>query len=471
MSARPPLSELYYDPNYNPGLSVLTFTSIYGNNTDISFDDLQSIVNQRINESIMFGVRCGAACLTLVIMWMISKNKRTPIFIINQCSLVLIIVHSGLYFAYLLSNFSSITFTLTGFPQFVSRNNVHVFGAANIIQVLLIASIEISLIFQIRVIFKGDNFKRVGNCLLAIATALGIVTVVMYFVTAVTGMIAVYDDVNSSAQIYFNVSTILLATSINFMTVILIVKLVLAIRSRRFLGLKQFDNFHILLIMASQTLIIPSIMFILAYSLNADLHADELVVIGTLLVVLSLPLSSMWASAANNSLKPSSIVADTCSRKDNASSIYAPSIGSTLISKIISKFPPLNHKSNYSSDEKSERTYIGQYDAEKNSFSPGSHHSDNDKDPFSVDVSSLQTSIRSKPTQQSNKEPYSAYAETDEEAKKFWSNLNSSRISSITPNDMRTTNYSNQNSDFTNIPHMNDDDEFLETKRITLKEQ
>ena len=337
----------------------------------------------------------------------------------------------------------------------------------------MIASIEISLIFQIRVIFKGDNFKRVGNCLLVIATALGIATVVMYFLTAVTGMIAVYDDVNSSAQIYFNISTILLATSINFTTVILIVKLVLAIRSRRFLGLKQFDNFHILLIMASQTLIIPSIMFILAYSLNADLHADELVIIGTLLVVISLPLSSMWASAANNSLKPSSIVADTCSRKDNASSIYAPSIGSTLISKIISKFPPLNHKSNYSSDEKSERTYIGQYDAQKNSFLPGSYHSDNDNDPFSVEFISLQTSITSKPTQQSNKEPYSAYAETDEEAKKFWSNLNSSRISSITPNGMRTINYSNQNSDFTNIPNMNDDDddEFLETKLITLREQ
>ena len=45
------------------------------------------------------------------------------------------------------------------------------------------------------------------------------------------------------------------------MTILLIGKLIIAIRTRRYLGLKQFDSFHILLIGFSQTLIIPSIIF------------------------------------------------------------------------------------------------------------------------------------------------------------------------------------------------------------------
>lgn len=129
----------------------------------------------------MFGVRCGAAALTLIVMWMTSRSRKTPIFIINQVSLFLIILHSALYFKYLLSNYSSVTYALTGFPQFISRGDVHVYGATNIIQVLLVASIETSLVFQIKVIFTGDNFKRIGLMLTSISFTLGIATVTMSF--------------------------------------------------------------------------------------------------------------------------------------------------------------------------------------------------------------------------------------------------------------------------------------------------
>ncbi len=78
-------------------------------------------------------------------------------------------------------------------------------------------------------------------------------------------MKAVYNntDYPGDATIY-NAAIICLASSINFMTLLLIYKLAHAIKSRRFLGLKQFDSFHILLIMSSQSLIIPSILYILA---------------------------------------------------------------------------------------------------------------------------------------------------------------------------------------------------------------
>lgn len=301
MSGRiPQLSPLAFNESYNPGESSLSFTSIYGPDTDITFNDAQDLINKKMRQGILFGVRCGAATLTIIIMWMMSKKRSTPIFIINQISLVLIVVHSGLYFKYLLSPISSLTYSLTGFQQVLSRYDIHIYGAANMFQVLLVASIEVSLVFQIRIMFTSISYKRLGYMCLSISIGLGLATVGLYFMTAVKGMIALYQGTRTNAAKYFNISTIMLSTSINFMTFILVVKLVLALRSRRFMGLRQFDSFHILLIMTFQSLLVPSILFILAYSLNEHSGTDVLTTVATLLVVLSLPLSSLWATANNN---------------------------------------------------------------------------------------------------------------------------------------------------------------------------
>lgn len=326
----PQLSDLFYNASYDPGASLLTYTSIYGNDTTLSFHELETLIHKRMIEAIMFGVRCGAASITLIIMWLVTKNKRTPIFTINQISLVLIVIHSALYFSYLLSHLSSVTFMITGFPQYITRNNIHLYGAANIFQVLLVASIETSLVFQVKVIFTGDNFKKMGRLALFVSSALGLATVAMYFVTAIKGMIATYKNVNSSDNSYFNISTILLASSINLMSVILAIKLIMAIRMRRFLGLKQFDSFHILLIMCLQSLIVPSILFILSYSLPAGKGTDVLITVGTLLVVLSLPLSSMWATASSQASVPSSFGMKFSSDEEDGSNASVFSKANTL---------------------------------------------------------------------------------------------------------------------------------------------
>ncbi|KZV11574.1 STE2 [Saccharomyces cerevisiae] len=425
--AAPSLSNLFYDPTYNPGQSTINYTSIYGNGTTITFDELQGLVNSTVTQAIMFGVRCGAAALTLIVMWMTSRSRKTPIFIINQVSLFLIILHSALYFKYLLSNYSSVTYALTGFPQFISRGDVHVYGATNIIQVLLVASIETSLVFQIKVIFTGDNFKRIGLMLTSISFTLGIATVTMYFVSAVKGMIVTYNDVSATQDKYFNASTILLASSINFMSFVLVVKLILAIRSRRFLGLKQFDSFHILLIMSCQSLLVPSIIFILAYSLKPNQGTDVLTTVATLLAVLSLPLSSMWATAANNASKTNTITSDFTTSTDRfypgtLSSFQTDSINndakSSLRSRLYDLYP---RRKETTSDKHSKRTFVSETadDIEKNQFYqlPTPTSSKNTRiGPF-ADASYKEGEV----------EPVDMYTPdtaADEEARKFWTEDN-----------------------------------------------
>lgn len=358
------ISSLAYNQSYNPNDGLLSFTSIYGNDTVVTFDYIQNLVNRKIAEGIVFGTRCGAATLTLVIMWMISKSWKTPVFIMNQISLSLIIIHSGLYFRSILSGYASIAYVLTGFPQLISPSDLHSYAACNIIQVLLVASIETSLIFQVRVIFADDKSRRFGLIFTTMAAALGLATIGMYFYSAIRPIITLYDESAENYPTYFNVALILLASSINFTTFLLVIKLIFAVRSRRFLGLKQFDSFHILLIICFQTLLVPSLLFILAYSLPENKNTDFLIPIATLMVVLSLPLSSMWATAASNVFKPSlssGFSPSSCGFSSGSDSLQS-STKRGLREKIYDLYP--RHATD--GDKNSERTYCERGDLEKN---------------------------------------------------------------------------------------------------------
>ncbi|CAR28408.1 ZYRO0F03300p [Zygosaccharomyces rouxii] len=346
---------------YNPMNAYVTFTSIYGDDTMVRFKDVELVVNKRVTEAIMFGVKVGAASLTLIIMWMISKKRTTPIFIINQSSLVFTIIHASLYFGYLLSGFGSIVYNMTSFPQLISSNDVRVYAATNIFEVLLVASIEISLVFQVKVMFANNNGRRWTWCLMVVSIGMALATVGLYFATAVELIRAAYSNDTVSRHVFYNVSLILLASSVNLMTLMLVVKLVLAIRSRRFLGLKQFDSFHILLIMSCQTLIAPSILFILGWTLDPHTGNEVLITVGQLLIVLSLPLSSMWATTANNTSSSSSSVScnDSSFGNDNLCSK-----SSQFRRTFMNRFRPKS----VNGDGNSENTFVTIDDLEKSVF-------------------------------------------------------------------------------------------------------
>ncbi|GMM41261.1 Pheromone alpha factor receptor [Hanseniaspora uvarum DSM 2768] len=304
MSSINPAEQLvpdYFNTTFNPSDIILTYESAFSLETTITFGQLQQWVESKLKYAIIYGTRIGAAGVAFLILLIVTKNKKSPIFVINIFSLLFIILHSGVYLKYLKSNYSSITYSFTYFEQMVKRADIYTSGAANMLEVFLVFFVELSLVFQVYTIFKSTSNKRLGQAWITLSSGIGITTVGLYFASAIKTIKAVYNntDYSGDATIY-NAAIICLASSINFMTLLLIYKLAHAIKSRRFLGLKQFDSFHILLIMSSQSLIIPSILYILAYGLPAHDGTPSLQAIATLIVVLSLPLSSMWAGASNS---------------------------------------------------------------------------------------------------------------------------------------------------------------------------
>lgn len=416
----------------------------------VQFKDVEVVVNKRVTEAIMFGVKVGAASLTLIIMWMISKKRTIPIFIINQSSLIFTIIHSSLYFGYLLSGYGGIAYSLTSFPQLITSNDVHLYAATNIFQVLLVVSIETSLVFQVKVMFANNSGRKWTWCLMSLSIAMALATVGLYFATAIELIKAAYSRNSVNHHIFYNVSLILLASSVNLMTLILVIKLVLAIRSRRFLGLKQFDSFHILLIMSCQTLIAPSILFILGWTLEPRTGNGVLITVGQLLIVLSLPLSSMWATAANDTSSSGNSVSFNDSSYGN-DDLYSNGKCLQFKRSFLNRF----HGKPNNEDCDSENTFVAIDDLEKNIFhelpTPVSGES-------KVDLPDHASCLSSQ------KKGPQVHASTADSDKGFWSSTScgSSPL-------RKTSMVSSENLPPHILASCDDDQGILESKKIVLK--
>ncbi|KAF6066721.1 Fungal pheromone mating factor STE2 GPCR family protein [Candida albicans] len=214
------------------------------------------------------------------------------------------------------SPLNSLSFVFTGWydgSSFISSD------VTNGFKCILYALVEISLGFQVYVMFKTSNLKIWGIMASLLSIGLGLIVVAFQINLTILSHIRFSRAISTNRSeeesssslssdsvgyvinsIWMDLPTILFSISINIMTILLIGKLIIAIRTRRYLGLKQFDSFHILLIGFSQTLIIPSIILVVHYFYLSQNKDSLLQQISLLLIILMLPLSSLWAQTANN---------------------------------------------------------------------------------------------------------------------------------------------------------------------------
>lgn len=294
----------------DPRFVELTY-SVLGNELAVTFQDLDSYMKESLNLSILYGVAIGAAIILLFFNWVSVKAKRTPMFVLNQLSLILLIVKSALYLTYLLGPLASLAFSFTGMLIPDTYSSYRVTVASNVIHTLLIATIEASLCYQVFIVFCSPSDRKLGMILTLIFAVISLTTVAFYIYTTTNTAIMYQQlfsqtqNVNRAGTWANNIQFIFFATSINLISCILIMKLVLAIRTRRYLGLKQFDSFHMLTLISTQVMIIPSILVIVNYK-SDQYSSTTLANISVLIIVLLLPFSSMWSASANNNSLPTS---------------------------------------------------------------------------------------------------------------------------------------------------------------------
>ncbi|KAI5954588.1 STE2 [Candida jiufengensis] len=271
----------------------------------VPFSYLDAYHKQQLNNAIVLGATIGASSMLMIMLiGILYKNfktlKTSLLFNLNIGILLSIVIRSGCYLNYLLNNLASISFNFTGIyngESFASSD------AANAFKVLLITLIQVSLVYQIFIMFKTPTFKNWGIMASVLAGLLALASIGTQIYNAIKSHIAFTAGTSGSPiaidDFLMDLPTILFSVSINIISVLLVIKLGLAIKKRRYLGLKQFDSFHILFIMSTQTMIIPSIILFIHY-FNYKHANTTLVNVSLLLIVISLPLSSLWAQTANN---------------------------------------------------------------------------------------------------------------------------------------------------------------------------
>jgi len=272
---------------------------------EVPFYAIDNYHYSRMENAVVLGATIGACSMLLIMLiGILFKNfqrlRKSLLFNINFAILLMLILRSACYINYLMNNLSSISFFFTGIfddESFMSSD------AANAFKVILVALIEVSLTYQIYVMFKTPMLKSWGIFASVLAGVLGLATLATQIYTTVMSHVNFVNGTTGSplqvTSAWMDMPTILFSVSINVLSMFLVCKLGLAIRTRRYLGLKQFDAFHILFIMSTQTMIIPSIILFVHYFDQND-SQTTLVNISLLLVVISLPLSSLWAQTANN---------------------------------------------------------------------------------------------------------------------------------------------------------------------------
>ncbi|CDK26013.1 unnamed protein product [Kuraishia capsulata CBS 1993] len=291
----------------NPEDILLNYTSPYGN-TSIAFGDLDSWFRNELATAAVFGARISVSAMTIVVSWIVSKNRRAPIFIVNQLALLSISIHSGLYLRFLNGVYGSIAFNFSLY-DYTNHDATVTSVVTNTFQILVIGFIEASLVLQTYTIFRSPNrmMQVFGIAATVMACLLGLITTGLYFATAVysninltsTSLVATPSWVGAVPLAVFTASFVIVSLMLN-------VKLFIAIRTRRYLGLKQFDIFHILFIMSSQTMVIPTAIIIASFCTNGKVTYNYLSAIGTLLVATSLPLTTMWANSSIKETTPCS---------------------------------------------------------------------------------------------------------------------------------------------------------------------
>ncbi|ODV95992.1 hypothetical protein PACTADRAFT_2293 [Pachysolen tannophilus NRRL Y-2460] len=377
--------------SFDPETQELSFISAYGE-TEITFKDIESFVSSNISLAVIYGCRVGCAGLMFLILRLLTKNRKTPVFILNELSLFFLIMHSSLYIHFLLGGFNSATYYFTSFGN-LTGDDYRTSICADILQVLLIACIESSLTFQVRVVFKSPEVRKIGLLLTLTSAALGLTTLGFYFAACVRSIISLYSDV-SVGVVLSNYPMYIFSASVVYSCLILVIKLGLAIRSRRYLGLKQFGTLHILFIMSSQTMIIPAVVVMVSHS-TKNLAHSRLTAVSILLVTLQLPLSSMWASSANNSSNVPTITTQTpfLEKSHSGASSSAASCptsnggGSTLYASSIGEIEKGYTKTNMSYSLYPEK-YKNMSDTENRGNSP----SDDKQTPTSVQAHEIDSS-------------------------------------------------------------------------------
>ena len=243
----------------DPWAQSLTLYSARGEPFNITMIDLDDYVFESVCACINYGAQLGASLLLLVVVLLLTKSdkRKSPIFVLNTLSLALNFVRSLLQSLYFNSGFSEIYTYFSQDYSRVPRTDYATSVAADVLTLLLLISIQCSLILQTQVTTTtlGRRY-RILLVMFSILMAL-LATGFRLFLTAVNAQAILAAAAFNDYGWLVSATNITTTISICFFCLVFAMKLGFALYQRRKLGLRQFGPMQVIFIMGCQTMIIP----------------------------------------------------------------------------------------------------------------------------------------------------------------------------------------------------------------------
>ena len=225
----------------------------------ITMDDLDSFILYSVQICINYAAQLGASLILLIVLLLLTKpdKRRAPIFITNTLSLTINFIRNILQCLYFNGPFNEVYAYFAQDYSRVHRSDYAISVTATVLTVLLLVCVEISLIFQVRVVCV--TLRRVyRRVIFAVSVLVALMAVAFRFALCVENSIYIVTlNYLTGLKRLESAANITTTVSICWFCAVFVIKLGIALQQRRKLGLGQFGPMQIIFIMGCQTLIIP----------------------------------------------------------------------------------------------------------------------------------------------------------------------------------------------------------------------
>ncbi|KAG4306027.1 hypothetical protein PORY_000015 [Pneumocystis oryctolagi] len=278
--------------------TVILKTS-HGDKIGFLLSDFDAFSLSRAQTSMIFSAQCAMSALLALVLLLTSKREKakTLLFFLNIGGLTAVFIRACLQCAYLSGTWTSYSVQFLGEFELLSQSDFYISVIASCMPIFIILFIELSLLTQIRVIYA--THKKLQTFLTIIFSIMTIIVITFWVISAVQNSVAILSQTHFGnrgiwgAPWPYTAARISFAFSISTGCIIFVLKLFSAIYRRHKMGLKEFGPIQIIFIMSCQTLIIPTIFVIIDFWLEITGFSS----LTQAFVVMSLPLSSLWASS------------------------------------------------------------------------------------------------------------------------------------------------------------------------------
>lgn len=295
---------------------------------------LDESVESHLVTAIHSSVRLAAAVIVAVVLAIVAKNPRSPMFVMYQLNFFFMFLESTLELAWLFGFGASLTEFMTAgdIPLSSRQTSVAAGFFSTMLIISLLASLVVQVYFSCSDLYAHQQWLATGVALLACFPTYFIwiwrLALVGIEEIRLTGQTGLYGFTSDSWVFYGAWRSF--AASTAFCSLMLCCKLLLVRHARKRLGMQTMNPLRIVILMALQNSALPAVLALVACGLDQNNLAAQSIAAGAVpITAVLLPVGYIWAQVTTdnaNTLGGRKLTSSRSSASESESAQYQTTV-------------------------------------------------------------------------------------------------------------------------------------------------